>query len=64
MVFTLDGEADDDLIHFEKYMKHTINEGTIKVEVIKRAIKEGYTIKAISKLVGLEEELIKPLFIS
>lgn len=62
MVFTLEGEVDDDLIHFEKYMQNTINDGTIKVEVITRAIKEGYTIKAISKLVDLDEDLIRPLF--
>lgn len=64
MIFTLEGECDDDCIHFEKDMKQTINEGTIKVEVIKRAINEGYTIEAVSKLIGLEEELIKPLFVS
>lgn len=43
-------------------MENTLKAGTIKVEVIKRAIKEGYSIEAISKLVDLEEEVIKPLF--
>lgn len=64
MVFTLDGECEDDVIQFDKYMENTINEGTIKVEVINRAIKEGYTIEKISKLVELEEDLIRVLFVS
>ena len=64
MVFSLDGESDDDLIHFDKHMERTINEGTVKVEVIKRAIKEGCTIEEISKLVDLDKDMIRPLFVS
>ncbi|WP_127534460.1 hypothetical protein [Paenibacillus kobensis] len=63
-VFTLDGVADDDMIHFDKHLERTIHEGTIKVKVIKRAIKEGYTIEEISKLVDLDEDILRPLFIS
>lgn len=62
MIFTLEGEIADDTIHFDRFMENTIREGTVKVETIKRAIKAGYSIKAISKLVELEETLIKPLF--
>ncbi|MFD0961552.1 hypothetical protein [Paenibacillus chungangensis] len=63
MIFTLEGNLEDDVIHFEKYIDTTIKEGTIKVEVIKRAIKEGYSIEAVSKLVDLEENIIRPLFV-
>ncbi|GBF78521.1 hypothetical protein PA598K_07180 [Paenibacillus sp. 598K] len=63
MKFTLEGVVDDDVINFEQDMKQTINEGTIKVEIIKRAISQGYTIDVISKLIGLEENLIQPLFL-
>jgi len=63
MVFNLEGEFDDDFIHFEKDLENIINEGTIKVKVINRAIKQGYDIEAISKLVDLDENLIRPLFI-
>ncbi|BBH20444.1 hypothetical protein Back11_17890 [Paenibacillus baekrokdamisoli] len=62
MVFTLEGKVADDLIHFDKYIDNTIKEGTVKVEIIIRAIKHGYRIEEISKLVELDEVIIKPLF--
>ncbi|QHW30551.1 hypothetical protein GZH47_06580 [Paenibacillus rhizovicinus] len=38
MVFTLEGEPADDVIHFDKYLDNAIREGTVKVEIVLKAI--------------------------
>jgi hypothetical protein len=50
------------MILFDKYIDNTIREGTVKVETILRAIKLGYGIEDISKLLDLDKEHLKPLF--
>ncbi|WP_264930577.1 hypothetical protein [Paenibacillus sp. LS1] len=62
MVFTLDGEVADDSIDIDRFMDKIINEGTTRVEIIKKAIKHGYLIDEIAGLVELDKDLIKPLF--
>ena len=64
MVFTLEGEVADDLINFDRFIDSTIIEGTIKVALINKAIKAGYSIDEISKIVELDKDLIRPLFVS
>jgi len=62
MVFTLEGEADDDFIEFDKLLDQILRKGTVKVEIVIRAIKAGYDIEEIAALVDLDKEAIRPLF--
>lgn len=62
MVFTMDGEVADVLIDYDRFMDKALNEGTTRVEIIKKAIQQGYSIDEIAVLVELRKDLIKPLF--
>ncbi|TVX93798.1 hypothetical protein [Paenibacillus agilis] len=61
-VFALDGTDADDTIHFDRFTETTIREGTVKVEIVKKALQQGYSIEEIAKLVELDVEWIRPLF--
>ncbi|GGG87109.1 hypothetical protein [Paenibacillus radicis (ex Gao et al. 2016)] len=62
MIFTLDGEVQDDLMDFDKLLANTIREGTVKVELIVRARKLGYSAAEVAQLVDLDEETVLRLY--
>jgi hypothetical protein len=63
MVFTLNGEAEDDTLNFEdtNYIKNVV--GIIKktIEVAKKAINEGLKSEIVSRITGLDLDYVNKL---
>ncbi|EFM12339.1 hypothetical protein PaecuDRAFT_1019 [Paenibacillus curdlanolyticus YK9] len=58
MIFTLDGEVEDERLQLDRTSKETIRDGSIKLWMIRNARTAGLSINAIAQVMELEENMI------
>jgi hypothetical protein len=62
-VYSLDGEAEDDILNFEdkRFIKIIVETTKTTIEIAEKALKEGFPNEVVEKITGLKSSLIEDI---